>query len=67
MMERLPAQKASGRYRTNFRDSFVEAVPFTMSVHGEPSRLFREGAAIFAVNVNHTWERIPIDTRDRPP
>jgi hypothetical protein len=52
---KLPAQKTGGLYKSSpaVQGGFVEAIPFTVSVHGEPSRAFRNGMGIFAVRLGH--------------
>jgi hypothetical protein len=56
-MEQTAARPKNGRPLQNLSlvtlRGFVAVVPFTVSVHGEPSRAFRDGTGIFKIKLSH--------------
>jgi len=67
-VEQTAARPKNGRPLQNLPPTtirgFVAAVPFTVSVHGEPCRDFRDGTGIFVVKLSHYRKCEFIDTRD---
>jgi hypothetical protein len=48
-----PPKKQAASTKPARQDGFVAAVPFTVSVHGEPYRGFMDGTGIFVVKLRH--------------